>query len=227
LTEGAASFTSALHFVTFNFIFIKNCDYMRDTARTCARGSAHDAGKQQSSGSRNDAIHPSAKSKPNTFAFNKTRRRSQMKLSIITTAALFGLSMVPLAHAQVTNSLRGNIPFDFQVGNTALPAGTYVVGRLATSQAGILTLQGLGQKKTKNIMFSSAMGEPKPGRKPTLIFHRYGSTYFLSEVSPGFGQAGNVLRPSKAERAIARQMAALPKPHEMEVAVVSFQPTGQ
>lgn len=149
-----------------------------------------------------------------------------MKLSIITTAALVGLSLVPLAHAQVTNPIMGKIPFNFQVGDKALPAGTYMVGRLSTSQSGVLTLRSLDQQKTKNVMFSSMATESNAGRNTTLTFHRYGSTYFLSEISPGFGAAGSRLSPSKAERAIARQMAALPKPRYMEVASVSFQPAG-
>jgi hypothetical protein len=151
-----------------------------------------------------------------------------MKLSIFATATLFGLSLVPLAHAQVTSPIRGNIPFDFQVGNTVLPAGTYVVSRLSTSNPqGVLTLRGLHQKQGKTIMFSTDLTQANSGQNTKLVFHRYGSTYFLSQVWQGFGQIGNALYPSKTERVIAHQMAALAKPRNVELASVSFSPIGE
>ncbi|HSU31726.1 MAG TPA: hypothetical protein VLJ11_10870 [Bryobacteraceae bacterium] len=151
-----------------------------------------------------------------------------MKLSIFATATLLGLSLVPLAHAQVTSPIRGNIPFDFQVGDTVLPAGTYVVSRLSiTNPQGVLTLRGVDQKKGRTIMFSTGVMQGNSGQNTKLVFHRYGSTYFLSQVLGGFGQNGNVLYPSKAERVTARQMAALAKPRNVELASVSFSPVGE
>jgi hypothetical protein len=67
-----------------------------------------------------------------------------MKLKIFTTATVFGLLLLPLAHAQVSAGLQGNIPFQFQVGKTAFPAGEYVVTRTRNSQS-FLQLRSLGK----------------------------------------------------------------------------------
>jgi len=141
-----------------------------------------------------------------------------MKLKIFTTATLFGLLLVPFAHAQVTAGLHGNIPFQFQVGETVLPAGEYVVSRNGLTN---LAIRGL-DRKTTPILFMAATGIIKPAQNTSLIFHRYGSTYFLSQVWQGGGQNGQQLVVSKAERVTARQMAALATPHNVELASVSF-----
>jgi hypothetical protein len=153
-----------------------------------------------------------------------------MKLKIFTTATLFGLLLLPsLAHAQVSASLQGNIPFQFQVGETVLPAGEYVVSQIANSQAGLI-LRG-SDRKTGAILFNApaTLGNSvnKPAQNAKMVFHRYGDSYFLRQVWQGGGQNGNELSLSKAERVIAHQMAALATPHKVELASVSFHPLGK
>ena len=41
---------------------------------------------------------------------------------------------------------------------------------------------------------------------PKLVFHKYGSKYFLSQVSRGFGSAPMQLPTSKQERELAREL---------------------
>jgi hypothetical protein len=147
-----------------------------------------------------------------------------MKLKMFTTATLFGLLLVPFAHAQVSTSLRGNIPFQFQIGGAALPAGEYVVSRDRPSAQGFLTIWGL-DRKTRAILFqaSPTLSTSAQNANPKLVFYRYGSTSFLREVWQGSGQTGTELSQSKAERVTARQMAAVVTPHSAELASVSFQ----
>jgi hypothetical protein len=146
-----------------------------------------------------------------------------MKLKIFTTATVLGLLSLTVAHAQVTAGLHGNIPFGFQVGQTAFPAGEYAVSRDMKSRE-ILQLRSL-DRKTIAILFSAAPALTSKSVKNTeLVFNRYGTTYFLRQVWQGFGQNGNALPLSKAERVTASQMAALPIPHNVELASVSFHP---
>jgi len=141
-----------------------------------------------------------------------------MELKIFTTATLFGLLLLPLAHAQVT--MRGNIPFNFQVGETALPAGEYVIQQAGTSR--MLTMRNL-DRETGAIMYVVPQSlQAESARNTRLVFHRYGGTYFLSQVWQGRGQNGDALPQSKAERVTARQRTALPIPHDMELASVTF-----
>jgi hypothetical protein len=147
-----------------------------------------------------------------------------MKLKIFTTATLFGLLLLPLAHAQVIRPIQGNIPFNFQVGETVLPAGEYVVSRNGPAGQIFLAIRGLDQK-TGAILFLASPELTRSAQNTSLTFHRYGSsTYFLSQVWQGGGQNGNRLPLSKAERVTARQMAALATPHTVELASVSFHP---
>ena len=92
---------------------------------------------------------------------------------------------VPLC-AQVA-TLRADIPFEFTVGKTTVPAGTYVIGLLA-GQA--IQVVGVGSDFQNRYFFT---GTPNAysnrSHEPKLVFHRYGNRYFLSEVwstSPSF-----------------------------------------
>jgi hypothetical protein len=143
-----------------------------------------------------------------------------MKLKIFTTATVFGLLALPVAHAQWSTSIHGNIPFDFQVGKATFPAGEYVVSRNINSPM-ILTLASL-DRKTGAIMFRASPTLGGSAQNAQLVFNRYGSTYFLREVWQGFPGNGNALWLSEDERAIASQKAELATPQNVEVASVSF-----
>src|SRR4051812_22983011 len=123
-----------------------------------------------------------------------------MKLKVFTTATLFGLLLVPFAHAQVNMPIQGNIPFNFQVGETEFPAREYVVRPNTNSQM-TLILRGL-DRKTGAILISAPTAVIKSAQNTKLVFYRYGSAYFLSQVWQGGGQNGQELVPSKAERVI-------------------------
>src|SRR3954453_1731428 len=119
--------------------------------------------------------------------------RFPMKIKVFTTATLFSLLLLPLAHAQVTTRLQGNIPFHFQVGETALPAGEYVVSRSPGSQA-TLRLRGSDRKTGAILIAASATlanNANKSAQNAKIVFHRYGDTYFLRQVWQGGGQNGN------------------------------------
>jgi hypothetical protein len=141
-----------------------------------------------------------------------------MKFKVFAAASLLGLSVLPLANAQLNKEgLDGNIPFEFHVGDTVFPAGNYMV-RPTTGPSYFLSIRG----STRMILFSSIPAEAKSLQSTKLIFHRYGNSYFLSAVWPGFGQKGYQLPPSKAERAIALEMAAAARQQNPKLASVAF-----
>ena len=145
-----------------------------------------------------------------------------MKFKGSKTATLFGfLLLLPLAHAQVSQSIQGNVPFNFHVGSTVLSAGKYTVHSLRSGSV-VLQIQS-SEAKGKGVMSLSIPVQANSGTNAKLVFHRYGSIYFLSQVWPGNGlNTGSQFTPSKAERAIAHQMAAARRPHNMELASVAF-----
>lgn len=100
-----------------------------------------------------------------------------------------------------------DVPFAFNVGGEALPAGHYVIAaqndtiRISNSQASGLFVSTHAATRTAS-----------DGSK--LVFHRYGDTYFLSAVWVTGNTTGGELFRSREERGLATHQA------EMELAVV-------
>jgi hypothetical protein len=144
-----------------------------------------------------------------------------MKLRILANATLLGSMLLPLAQAQITVGLKGNIPFEFRVKDTTLPAGEYTVTRLSGGTQ-VLIMKN-SNRKVRSVNFLSNGVRAKSIQSSKLVFHRYGRTYFLSQVWQGLGQNdGLQLVQSKEERTIAHQMAASPQHQKVELASVSL-----
>jgi hypothetical protein len=97
--------------------------------------------------------------------------------------------------------LQADIPFEFRVGNTVLPAGHYFLHPQASPD--LMSIECV-ERKAGVMVLTDGVGVKKATDTGELVFNRYGSTYFLSIVeSPGYPQAREV-RKSSAERQIAR-----------------------
>src|SRR5260370_35240700 len=56
------------------------------------------------------------------------KRRGRHRLLFLLIAVFFALAILPSkAQAQIVGELEVNIPFQFQAGNTKLPAGKYLI----------------------------------------------------------------------------------------------------
>lgn len=108
------------------------------------------------------------------------------------------------AQAQSAKTVISNVPFEFVVGDQALPAGKYRVNRSIGNALKFWTYHpdAAAIRLTNEI-------EPSKDRRARLVFHRYGNRYFLAEVWTGAGDAGRQLLKSKQERAIEREMSSL------------------
>jgi hypothetical protein len=101
--------------------------------------------------------------------------------------AFFRVSiMLALALVAATQVIRAqepllvNIPFAFTAGNMALPAGEYRVENL-NQNSGVLLIQRTDASVAKTAL-SIAAEVNAPQAQSKLVFHRYGNSYFLSEV---------------------------------------------
>ena len=105
---------------------------------------------------------------------------------LILAAGLFAATLTASLHAQTIN-MQASIPFDFQIGSTVLPSGEYSIRH----SGGVLFVKQTNGAQ-KSGMFLT-VGEDRPvgsSAAGTLLFNRYGSTYFLSKVwSPESTQA--------------------------------------
>lgn len=115
----------------------------------------------------------------------------------LTAASLLaGLSMFS-APAQAAD-VRFRVPFDFTVQDTTLRAGDYVV---STRDAQLLVRGNAG-----GVIVLSNRHEPRGSRTPQLVFHKYGETLILRQVSLGGGIVRELARP-RTERELIRTAA--------------------
>src|SRR5881628_2739689 len=81
-------------------------------------------------------------------------------------------------------TLRANIPFDFTVADKKLPAGEYSVGRARQDSGDSILLISSVDGRSSTFGSSIPVETQAPKDEGTLVFHRYGDQYFLSQVWP-------------------------------------------
>ena len=123
-----------------------------------------------------------------------------MKKNLIAVVTL-GLMLAAPALAQ-TASMKVNVPFDFIVNGKTLPAGEYQVDTLSTSASTIAIRNA--EKSAKLVALTNGCESSEAADNSKLVFHRYGSEYFLAQVWTGGSTEGRELPRTKAEREIAR-----------------------
>ena len=119
---------------------------------------------------------------------------------LILAAGLFAATLTASLHAQTMN-MQASIPFDFQIGSTVLPSGEYSIRH----SAGVLYVKQTNGAQ-KGGMFLT-VGEDRPaGAKaaPTLLFNRYGDTYFLSKVWSAESTEAQATPKTPREKELAR-----------------------
>ena len=134
-----------------------------------------------------------------------------MKNVVAKGVAKLGLLMMIIAagvsaNAQTLNyRLTANIPFDFSVSGKKLPAGKYWVSRaqLGNGDAVVQIRSTDGHQNITRLTIPVITANPM--NDGSLVFHRYGEEYFLSEIWPAGGSTGRVLPKSRTERELERK----------------------
>ncbi len=129
-----------------------------------------------------------------------------MQRSLFLTLALSLLLSAAAAHAQV--DLEATIPFDFQVGEKVLPAGSYQI--TTNANTGQVLVRGRSNGEAATIGSFGVGGGPFRGHKSKLLFNRYDSSYFLKEMWREDSSTGRAIRQSRSERQMAQN--APPQP---------------
>ncbi|OFW30248.1 MAG: hypothetical protein A3J28_11860 [Acidobacteria bacterium RIFCSPLOWO2_12_FULL_60_22] len=139
----------------------------------------------------------------------KTKRTQRLRiflgLSLFVTAGL----AAPL-FAQSKKTLVAKIPFEFVVGDRTLPASEYIVEHVfwGSSAIRIQTEDGPGPY---GLTTSMLVQRPVHEAEGKLIFHRYGDTYFLSQVWLPTRITGQQVPKPKRERELAQQVNSRPQ----------------
>ena len=126
------------------------------------------------------------------------------KVGLLAVMTIIAASVSAQAQS-LTYRLTANIPFDFSVAGKKLPAGKYWINR-AQQGTGDTVIQISSTDGHSNITrFTIPVTAFNPVKDSSLVFHRYGDEYFLSEIWPAGGLTGRELPKSRAEREAERK----------------------
>jgi hypothetical protein len=134
-------------------------------------------------------------------------------ISLIVAASIGAASLVTSLAAPFTVRIRAEIPFDFNVGKKRLPKGEYVIESLGDS--GTLTIRNAD--KGKSVVFNTIRSKPTDGKKPKLVFNRYGDQYFLARVWDQSSETILKLTRSSTEKRLAKLAKKENNPDEVDV----------
>ena len=87
------------------------------------------------------------------------------------------LSGLMAAQSLTSSSVVAQVPFEFMVNNTIIPAGECVVQSVSGNVLAIHNFEA-----RKSAMASSSRAGASQGDRTVLVFQRYGNQYFLSEI---------------------------------------------
>jgi hypothetical protein len=137
--------------------------------------------------------------------------RSRILKGMTTLMIVVGLVLVAgvaTANGQSRDRLVAQVPFEFIVGDKALASGEYKLSTV-TSAGDALMIKNADAGDAA-IRFTSPIGHKNTKTYARLVFHRYDNRYFLSQVWMSGESVGRELRKSAQERAIERELAAIP-----------------
>jgi len=115
-------------------------------------------------------------------------------------ATLGTLALLAAASAFGQQKVQADIPFEFSIQNTNMPAGHYDV----TWTRGVLRVHNDTSRGDVTTITSNIGGASGENAEVRLVFNKYGDKYFLAEVWPSSDATYGVgLGKSRTEREIA------------------------
>jgi hypothetical protein len=128
--------------------------------------------------------------------------------SAVVTGCLLGLMIAVPVQAQLPGArIRAAIPFDFIVRGKTLPAGNYEIERINNSPDGLM-VRNVNEKRDEAVFETEPVEPRQVPNRSEIIFHRYGDTYFLSEVLTAGEETAQQVIPSRSERLLRRETMA-------------------
>jgi hypothetical protein len=124
----------------------------------------------------------------------------------ITAIALFAMANFVMAGTSFAQSreVQATVPFDFTVANKLLPAGTYTITQRETSVVVIRS-----HDKPIAILTLADPDDHKSPNQGKLVFNKYGSQYFLSEILCDQSDMHVAVPASKMEKKVRLEQAKL------------------
>jgi hypothetical protein len=115
-------------------------------------------------------------------------------------------------------AVKANVPFDFTINNTTVPAGTYIISS-TSPEHGVLRISD-----NKHVyLLTTALMDQSGSKDNVLVFHKYGNQYFLSAIRCKDSSSMNLRLPvwtsEKRARAAQTQEAGIPLSSDVLVAL--------
>ena len=131
-----------------------------------------------------------------------------MKTLKTTILSVGALALLGASGIYAQTKATAEIPFEFTVQHTTLPAGEYTLSAPSKSHD-VMSIENVETRKTILVLAPSNVSEYKGAKdRKVVLFHRIGDRYFLAEVKTDAvrGHIG----PSKLERELAWEGSGQP-----------------
>jgi len=125
-----------------------------------------------------------------------------MKTKIIAMAGAVLISIGGGVCRAQSRPLEVIVPFAFEVGNKAMPAGSYRLESMPTGNGSLHVLRSNSVESRLTISTMATVTNSGTSA-PSLVFHQYGNRYFLAQIRTGGGHARE-LYPSSQEKELSR-----------------------
>jgi hypothetical protein len=118
------------------------------------------------------------------------------RISTIALLAIASLASCAGAYGQ-DRAVKANIPFDFTVGNTWMPAGEYKIS--TPFDGSVIELRSMNRSAFVSVIATASHAELNS--KGELVFDRYGDSYYLHQVlCPTIARLNVDVPPGKSEK---------------------------
>jgi hypothetical protein len=136
---------------------------------------------------------------------------------IIATAFLALASLLTAGNVSAQdNAVQVTIPFNFAVGNTVLPSGTYIV---SSENPQMVLVRNKDHWKLAGMALIN-QGDARYSGEGKLVFNRYGREYFLNQIlCPSAAIVADLPTSKREERARTREEASLEQPEQVLLAL--------
>ena len=113
-------------------------------------------------------------------------------------AVAMSLAALPVM-ASSKPAVRVTVPFAFEAGEHAMPAGEYTVEQPASGGAIYITAPD-GERRA---LMTFPAGNPSQPKSPRLVFERFGGSYRLAEVWAAGASTGAALPMTRSQMLVA------------------------
>jgi hypothetical protein len=141
---------------------------------------------------------------PARLGFRRPHKGGTMKKQILSLVGVLSLTLVA-GSALAQNRVEANVPFNFTVNRTNMPAGEYVISTLGSSGNNLL-IQSYEKNAAKLVMPNRAELS-SPSKTTKLVFHCYGKDQcFLYQIWVEGTRRGQQFQKSALENEIEAKL---------------------